>query len=65
MEEEKTKAEQKTGFRLWPETGPGPNSIHALSTALYSPAYSLLPGLLLTKEQLYLASRRCKRMKKH
>lgn len=62
--EEKTKAEQKTGFRLWLEAGPGPNSIHTLSTALYSPTYSLLPGLLLTRE-LYLGSRRCKRMKKH
>lgn len=62
------KTEITPGFRLWPEVGPGPNSLHALSVALYSPAYSLFPDLLLIRGgggQLYLASRRCERMYKH
>lgn len=64
--EEKMKAKITPGFKLWPEVGPGSNSLHALSTALYSPIYSFLPGLLLTREgQLYLASRRCETMYKH
>lgn len=53
------KPEITPGFRFWPKVGPEPNILYALSTALYSPTYSLLPGLLLTRgrEELYFAIR--------
>lgn len=55
------KPEITPGFRIWPKVGPGPNSLYALRTALYSPTYSLFPGLLLTRRgELYFASRSVK-----
>lgn len=43
------KPETTPGFRLWPKVAPRPNSLYALSMALYSPTYSLFPGLLLIR----------------
>lgn len=53
------KVEITLGFRS--EVRPGLNSLHALSTALYSPIYSWFPGLLLIRGRghSYLASSRC------
>lgn len=45
----KKQPETTPGFRLWLEMAPGPNSLYALSTMLYSPTYSLFPGLLLIR----------------